>query len=152
LQLWTFLHILSMFSAVTVIVGAELLALYAIRRKDIGMLRAYFRLGKRADQVGMALFLLGIGFGLVAAVTIGWDLLTGWLLIAYVLVVLTIVVGFSSVPYLGRLEAALPERDDGPSSPELDALLRSPTLSLTSGAAILLTALIIADMVFKPSL
>jgi uncharacterized membrane protein len=152
MQIWTFLHILSMFSAVTVIVGAELLALYAIRRRDIGMVRAYFRLGKLADQVGMTLFLIGIAFGLIAAVTIGWALLTGWLVIAYVLVVLTIVIGFSSVPYLGRLEAALPEHDDDPPSPELDALLRSPTLLLTSGAAIFLTALIIADMVFKPSL
>ena len=70
----------------------------------------------------MALFLAGIVFGLIAAMTIGWALFTGWLIIAYVLVTCPVVVGFSSVPYLGRLEAALPESDDAPPGPELEAL------------------------------
>ena len=151
MQLWTFLHILSMFSAITVIVGAELLANVAIRRRDLGMLRAYFRLGAKADQIGMVLLVLGIVFGVMAAVTVGWDLLTGWLVVAYVLVALTLAVGFSSVPYLGRLEAALPETDEVSPSPELESLLRSPTPLVTSGTTIVLTALIIADMVFKPA-
>jgi len=152
MQLWTFLHILAMFSAITVVVGAELLANYAIRRRDIGMLRAYFRLGPRADQVGLGLLVLGIVFGLIAALTIGWDLLTAWLIIAYVLVALTLIVGFSSVPYLGRVEAALPDADGDPPSPDLEVLLSSPRLLLTSGASMALTALIIADMVYKPTL
>jgi uncharacterized membrane protein len=151
MQVWTFLHILSMFSAITVIVGAELLAITAIRRRDREMLRVYFRIGERADIVGMVLLVLGIVFGLVAAMTIGWDLLSGWLVIAYVLVVLTVVVGFSSAPYLARLKAALPVRDDETADPALDALLRSPRLPLTSAASIVLTALLIADMVFKPT-
>jgi hypothetical protein len=151
MQAWTFLHILSMFSAVTFLVGAELLAITAIRRRDHEMLRVYFRIGTRADIVGMVLFILGIGFGLVAAMTIGWSLLSGWLVIAYVLAVLVVVVGFSSAPYLERLQAALPEHDDAPVSPELEAMLASRRLPATSAASICLTALLIADMVFKPT-
>jgi uncharacterized membrane protein len=151
MQVWTFLHILSMFSAVTVIVGAELLAISAIRRRDREMLRVYFRIGTRADILGMALFLLGIGFGVVAAMTLGWSLLAGWLVIAYVLAILTVVVGFSSTPYLERLKAALGDGTDTPPGPDLEALLDSRRLPLTSAASIGLTVLLIADMVFKPA-
>jgi hypothetical protein len=151
MPVWTFLHVLTMFAAITVIVGAELLSIYAIVRRDRFLLRAYFRVGERADLMGMLLLVLGIVFGLMAAISIGWDLLSGWLILAYVLVGLTIVVGFSSAPYLGRLKAALPEDDAAAAGPELEALLRSRRLPLTSAAAILLTVLIIADMVFKPT-
>lgn len=151
MQLWTFLHITSMFAAVTIVIGSEWWATYAIRRGDIGALRAYFRVSRRADALGTVLFVAGIAFGLIAAVTIGWDLLRGWLVVAYVLVALTIVVGSLTMPYLGRVEAALPEGDDHEPGPELASLLRSPVPLVASAISGLLIALIIADMVFKPT-
>ncbi len=151
MQIWTFLHILSMFAAITVIVGAMLWATWAIRKGDIGALRAYFRVAPQADRLGVILFVAGVIFGLVAAVVIGWDLLVLWLVIAYILVIAIIVLGGPvTTPYLKRVEVALPERDDEQSA-QFGALLRSPLPVVVAALSLLGVAAIIAMMVFKPT-
>jgi uncharacterized membrane protein len=150
MQIWTFLHILSMFAAVTVVVGTEWWATYAVRRRDAGALRAYFRVAPQAEKVGTILFLLGIVFGLIAAVVIGWNLLVPWLLLTYVLVVVTIAVGFATVPYLKRVEAALPQDGDA-STAEFEAITSSPTTLVASAIGAIAVAAIVALMVYKPT-
>lgn len=152
MQLWTFLHIVSMFAAVTVVVGAMLWAVWAIRTHDVAALRAYFRFVPQADKLGTVLFVMGIVFGLVAAVVIGWDLLIPWLVVAYILVVVTIILGGPIAgPYLKRVETALPTGDDESASEELSGLLASPLPVIVAVLSILAVAGIIAMMVFKPT-
>ena len=151
MQFWTFLHILSMFAAVTFIIGAEVWVTYAIRRRDLGALRAYFRVADRADMVGGVLFLAGIVFGLIAAVAIGFDLLQGWLVLAYIVVAIAIAVGFATVPYLNRVKAALAENEGDDVGPELESLLGSPIPIVATAVSSIAVAVIIWDMVFKPS-
>lgn len=150
MQLWTFLHILAMFAGVTVLIGAELFVTFAIRRRDLGALRAYFRIADRVDKAGNAAFGLGIVFGLIAAIVGGFDLLQGWLILAYVLVAAAIVAGASTVPYLKRLDAALEASDGDEPGPELTALLASPVPLAASTVSAVIIALVIWDMVFKP--
>lgn len=151
MQIWVFLHILFMFAAIVFIVGGELLAIAAIRRRDLPMLRVYFRIGPSADRLGMAALGLGSIFGLVSAMVIGWDLLSGWLVISYVLFGLTFLAGSASASHRARLKAALPGADDAPPSLELEALLRSSTPLVASAGAIILISLIIAVMVYRPT-
>lgn len=150
-QIWTFLHILSMFAAVTVVVGTEWWATYAVRRRDAGALRAYFRVAPQAEKVGTILFLAGIVFGLIAAVVIGWDLLVPWLLLTYVLVIVTIAVGFATAPYLKRVEAALPQDGGDATGADFEAITSSRTALVASAISALAVAAIVALMVYKPT-
>jgi uncharacterized membrane protein len=151
MQFWTFLHILSMFGAVTVVVGAEVWANSAMRRSDLGALRAYFRISKRAEAIGGLLLLVGIAFGLIAAMTIGWDLTRGWLILAYVLVGLTIMVGAINQPFVKKVEAALEANEGDEPGPELSTLMSSPRTLIVPALDILIIGTIIWDMVFKPA-
>jgi uncharacterized membrane protein len=150
MQIWTFLHILSMFAAVTVALGAQLWVTYAIRNRDLGALGAYFRVQSRADNVSGLLLGVGVIFGLVAAITIGFNLMQGWLIIAYVLVVATLIVGGAMTPYLKRLKAALDESDGDDPGPEMAALLDSRMPIVAMAATTIFIGAIIWDMVFKP--
>lgn len=53
--------------------------------------------------VGSALFLVGIGFGLLAVATGGIDFLAGWLIAAYVLVAAPFAINASPVVQKGLL-------------------------------------------------
>ena len=151
MQIWTFLHILSMFAAVTVVVGAEGFATYAIRKRDLGALRAYFRFSDKAEAAGGILFIVGIVFGLISAISFGVDLLQGWLVLAYVLVIATIVTGFSTVPFLKKVKVALDANEGDEPGPELSELLASRIPLIASVISWILVALIIGDMVFRPT-
>jgi uncharacterized membrane protein SirB2 len=153
MQIWTFLHIAAMFGAVMVTAGGALMATWAIRRRDLEALRTYFRMAPRIDAVGGLLFLAGIVLGVINAWVIGWDLLASWLIAAYVLVVLIIIVGGLMRPYLARVKAALAasdELDRDQVSEGLEAQLSRPNATIGSVVLILLIVAVIHDMVFKP--
>lgn len=153
MQIWTFLHIAAMFGAVMVTVGGALMATWAIRRRDLEGLRTYFRMAPRIDALGGLLFLAGIVLGFINAWVIGWDLLASWLIAAYVLVVLIIIVGGAMGPYLLRVKAALAASDKldrDQVSEGLEAQLKRPNATIGSIVLILLIVAVIHDMVFKP--
>ena len=150
MQIWTFLHILFMFGAVTVAVGSLLWATSAIRGRDLGSLRAYVRVSGRAHTLSGVLLIAGIVFGLIAAMVMGFDLLQGWLVAVYILLALTLVVGFAATPYLNRLKAALEANEGDAPGPELEKLLASPVAPIATAVSIVLIGAIIYDMVFKP--
>jgi len=154
MPLWTFLHIAAMFGAVMVTAGGALMVTWAIRRRDLEALRTYFRMAPRIDSVGGLLFVAGIVLGIVNALVIGWDLLSAWLIVAYLLVVAIAVVGGSITPYLRQVKAALEASDATDRrrpSDELLATLRRPNATLGSTTLLVLIVLVIADMVFKPT-
>ena len=95
----------------------------------------------------------GIVLGFINAWVIGWDLLASWLIAAYVLVVLIVIVGGAMGPYLRRVKAALAasdELDRDQVSDALEAQLSRPNVTIGSIILILLIVAIIHDMVFKP--
>ena len=151
MQLWTFLHIFTMFLALTVIVGGALLATTVIRRRVIDGMRTYFRLAPRIDSVGAILFVAGIVFGVINAIVGGWDLLSGWLIVAYVLVIAAVLSGAVMTPYLKRVKAALDANEGDEPGAELQALLAAPNALLGAAALLVIIGLIIWDMVFKPT-
>jgi hypothetical protein len=150
-QLWTFLHIVSMFAAVSLTIGGSIFALEARRRRDLGALRAYFRLSGRMEAISTIALGAGIVFGLVAASVGNLNLLAGWLVLAYLLVALAFGVGMASAPYFNRLRAALDSSEGESPSVELERMLGSPVPYVLTGFSILILVVIIADMVFKPA-
>jgi uncharacterized membrane protein len=146
------LHILSMFGAVTLLLGEALAYGVAIRRRDIGALAGIRRVTGRRPILGAALLLAGVVFGLMTAWTGTFDLLDGWLIAAYVLVVAMF--AFNALPWvqqLPRLGDAAVEVEAGTRDAEqLTAEMESSRAGILVAANVVLFAAIILDMVLKP--
>jgi uncharacterized membrane protein len=146
------LHIISMFAAVTLLVGEALFVALAIRQRDITALAAIRRLVGRRPVVGSLFFLIGIGSGLLTAFTGGFNLLAGWLIAAYVLVVAVFVV--NGLPFVQRVlqlsdEAIEAQEGRHPTEEVIGNMARSRA-GLAAAVNVGLFAAIIADMVLKP--
>ena len=148
------LHILSMFAAVTFLVGEALAYAVAIWRGDAAALAAIRRLLGGRPLIGVAFLVAGIVFGLLTALTGGMDFLAGWLIAAYVLIVALFAVNGSPwvqrLPKLGQeaMEAAAGQRPIEEVRRSM-AATRTATLVVVT-VNVLLFAAIIADMVLKP--
>ena len=154
MPIFKLLHILSMFAAVTFLVGEALLYARAILREDVRALAAVRRLVGGRPIVGAGFLVLGIVFGLLAALTGGFDVLAGWLIAAYALVLLLFAI--NATPWVQRLPllgAAAIEAEEGVrprEAVERDmAGMRSVVLVAVALNVIIFVA-IIADMVLKP--
>ena len=148
------LHILSMFSAVTMEIAAEFLFVYTIARRDVRGLATIHRILERIrlGNVSIAVFVSGIVFGLLTALTGGFDFLAGWLIAAYVLVAM-IMVGASILwpRILLPIGVKAVEADEG--KRPLEDVVRELAASRVVRfhiAMVTLFVLIILDMVLKP--
>ena len=149
------LHILSMFTAVTLLVGESTFMAIAIWRGDVRALAAIRRMVGRHPVVSASIFLVGIGFGLLTVATGGLDFFAGWLIAAYVLVVALLAISGLPVVQKGLLglvdqatEAEAGQRPMEDVAREMAALRLS--FGLVVAANWVLFAAIIADMVLKP--
>jgi hypothetical protein len=148
------LHVLSMFAAVTFLIGEALLYAVAIWRGDVAGLAAVRRLVGGRPVVGVSFLVAGIVFGVLAALTGGFEFFAGWLIAAYGLVVALFLVNGSPwvqrLPRLG-MEAIEAEAGQRPVEEVVAAMAAVRTGILAAvGLNIALFAAIIADMVFKP--
>ena len=145
------IHIISMFAGVTILVGGEWFYLRSMRRADIPAMRAFARIYGRMDRMGIGLLSLGVVFGLATAATGGFDFSAHWLIAAYILVIALYAVGFSSTPFLLRVGRLVNSTAGDEPGPELAAAIRSRAPVVTAVTSLVLYALVIADMVIKPS-
>lgn len=149
------LHVLSMFAAVTLLMGDAFFLGLAFRRGDVRALATFQRLvGRRSTVIGSSLFLLGIVFGLLTAATGGIDFFKGWLIAAYVLIVAVFAVnGSPLVQRMPKLAREALDAESGRGSVEEVASgmsrARNGVLVAVALNAALFVALI-ADMVLKP--
>lgn len=99
-----FLHIAFMFVAIAMHAGPQLLTLVAIRGGQLDAVAPITRVWLRGVPVVSAAFGLGALFGLATAFAFGFDLLSPWLVIAYVLFVASgMWSNFVTVPHFRRL-------------------------------------------------
>jgi uncharacterized membrane protein len=151
---WKTLHILSMITMITTFIGAEIFyAMAAWRRDDHALAfvqRTLERLG--LGIIALGALLLGIVFGLLTAATGGFDYVATWLVIAYVLVAVFLVNGFTLGAKLVHDGKAAMEAEAGNRSIQdvADAIIPNRG-AIVLGINIVLFALIVADMVLKPS-
>lgn len=151
MQFWTFLHIFCMFIAVAAALGTEVFVASAVRRRDLAALRAYERNAAWVDPVGLLFLVAGIAFGLIAAAWGNLDLFQGWLLSAYVLVVIGVIAGVASLPYANRLRAAVRDNEGDEPGEALVTVMASPQPYVWTAVSIVVFGAIIWVMVFKPT-
>ena len=149
------LHILTMFGAVVFLLGESTYLAAAVWRGDIRAVAAMRRFAGKRPVIGAAIFFVGIGFGLLAAATGGLDFFAGWLIAAYVLVV--VLLGLSALPVIQKglvgiygmaVEAEAGQRPAKDVTEEMARRRRG--IALVVAANWVLFGLIILDMVLKP--
>lgn len=154
------LHILSMFAAVTTLFATQLMLVEAVRHRDAAAIHRIARHGHLIENVGVGLFFVGIGFGVATAITGSFNLIAPWLVIAYVLVIVILVVGgLVESPIMARLAEAAKAAEatesaeasgDGSPADELVRQISRSRLGLLTIASSALYAAVIYVMVFKP--
>ena len=147
------LHILSMFTMVTIFIGGEFFYSYAVWRRDVRSLAWVQRtmVRTRIPIFAILILLAGVVFGLLTAATGGFDFLDGWLIAAYLLVVAFFVNSTVLGDRLLRVARRAVEADDGKRPVEevvREMADRSTTIFFPINVAIF--AAIILDMVLKP--
>ena len=148
------LHILSMFTMVTLFSGGELFYVLAIRGRDVRALAWLHRTAHRTrfPFIALGALVAGVAFGLLAAATGGLDFFEGWLIAAYLLVALffvnAVVVGREVI----RLADKAVEADAGqrPVEEVVREMAATNRATLLFAVNVALFAAIILDMVLKP--
>lgn len=150
MRIFVFLHIATMFTAVAMAYGYQLLALAASRSGDVTALRGVMAAAQPIGRwIGPA-FGLGVIFGVIAVFVNGFDPLAPWLIIAYVLtaIAFTWATVFTG-PAVGRIGAALGQSESTEMTAELQGALRN-NFGFVVVVDLLIIVALIADMVFKP--
>ena len=146
-----FLHVLTMFAAVaTALIGEVGLHLLG-RSGNVAGIRAFMSSLGPVMNLSPILFVVGLLFGLAAAIVGGLNLLAPWLIASYVVFAIAMAVGaVVSGPWAVRVgQAAEASPADAPST-ELAAALHDSRGAISTG--ILMTALVVIVflMVVKP--
>src|SRR5688572_14155151 len=149
--IWKFLHIAAMFVAVSIFVGQGMLSGAVARSGDVRAVRRILAAEDRFAPIGGGLFLLGIVFGFITAITSDFDLTQTWLLIGYALSLFILVNGLTyHRTQAEKLKAAAAAGAEDRPSDELRALAGAPSgvvMNVIDGLAWLA---IIYVMVAKP--
>jgi uncharacterized membrane protein len=149
--IWKFLHIAAMFVAVSIFVGQGMLSGVVARSGDVRAMRRVLAAEDRFAPIGGGLFILGIVFGFITALTADFDLTQTWLVIAYVLAAFILVNGLTyHRSQAEKLKRAV-EAGDGPEpSGELRAIASAPSATVMNAIDGLAWLAIIYVMIAKP--
>jgi uncharacterized membrane protein len=149
--IWKFLHIAFLFVAVSIFVGQGMLSGAVARSGDVGALRRVLAAEDRFAPVGGAMFILGIVFGFLTAITGDFDLTQTWLLIAYVLTLFILVNGVTyHRSQAEKLKAAAAASPDDQTSDDLRALAGAPSVAVMNTIDGFAWLAIVYVMVAKP--
>ena len=145
-----YLHIVSMFFAVALALSTELVVRAVAASGDAHAIRTAVARVKPLGSGATLFFLLGIAFGIIAALTGQIDLLAPWLVLAYVAVIGAFAIGiFITDPWVNRLEAAATGGDSAGSS-GLQAVIAEPLPRWATWVLMGLITLLVFLMVVKP--
>jgi protein-S-isoprenylcysteine O-methyltransferase Ste14 len=148
---WKFLHIASMFAAVSIFVGQGMLSGVVARTGDVRAMRRILTAEDRFGPIGGGIFLLGLVFGFVTAIVGDFDLTRPWLLIAYGLVAYILLTAFLyHAPQAAKLKAAVEASRDQETSEQLRALASAPVGNVVNAIDGLAWLGVIFLMVAKP--
>jgi hypothetical protein len=151
MRLFVFLHVLSMFAAVAATFGPAFLARRAAATRHVPTIRGVFSMARVLGPVGPILFVTGLVFGLIAVFTGGFNPFQPWLLIAYALFIIAMVVGARiHAPYARSVGIAAEASPDAAPSPELNRALDNPQQEIAFWLDYAVVTVIIFDMIIKP--
>ena len=134
-MVWVYLHIITLFAAVGVGLGSELILHRAAGTGDVRSIRTAFGLAKPLGPVTAALFTLGgiLGFVAVSVRTIGF--FESWLVQSYVVFGVAFVLGGAiQAPWIGKVQQAAESSPDDAPSDQLQRLLNDKKAQYASGS------------------
>jgi uncharacterized membrane protein len=144
---WKFVHITAMFLAVSIFVGQGMLSGVVARSGDVVAMRRVLSAEDRFAPIGGGMFLLGIVFGFVTAITADFDLTQTWLVISYALAAFILVNGLTYHRVQAEKLKAAAEAGDGDRVRALASESSAAVMNVIDGIAWLA---IIFLMVAKP--
>ena len=148
---WKFLHIASMFVAVSIFVGQGMLSGAVARSGDVPALRRVLTAEDRFAPIGGAMFILGIVFGFLTAITGDIDLTQTWLLIGYALTLFILVNGLTyHRTQAEKLKAAAAASSDIEATDELQAIAGARSVAVMNTIDGIAWLAVIYVMVAKP--
>lgn len=147
-----YLHVISMFFAVALAVSGEIVVRRVAQSGDVRAIRTTVEKVKPlSGPIATGLFVAGVVFGIVAALTGQIDLLRPWLIAAYVAFITAVAIGVVITdPWVVRLEQAAAASPDGTASPELVAVIDEPRARIGAWALQGMIAFMVFLMVAKP--
>lgn len=146
-----YLHIVAMFFAVALAVSTELVLRRVATSADVRGIRATVPRVRPLGNIATILFLSGVAFGIVAALTGQINLLAPWLILAYVAFIAATLVGvLVTDPWAARLEAAAVASPDDAPSDELRTVIADSMARAGTWALMVLVAALVFLMVVKP--
>jgi uncharacterized membrane protein len=149
--IWKFLHITCMFLAVSIFVGQGMLSGAVARSGNVRALRGVLAAEDRFAPIGGAMFLLGVVFGFLTAITSDFDLTQTWLLIGYALSLFILINGVTyHRSQAEKLKAAATASSDDQPSDELRAIAGAPSVAVMNTIDGLAWLAVIYVMVAKP--
>ncbi|HZY43878.1 MAG TPA: DUF2269 family protein [Anaerolineae bacterium] len=150
-SIFKFLHILSMFAGVGASTGTLLLVRRVARTNNATAIKTLLGAARTIIAATPILFGIGAIFGLLTGATSSFDFFKPWLLIAYTIFVVLLVVGARiSAPWAMRVgKAAAMNQGDAPSA-ELQAATADQSIDTAFWITMVLLVVVIFDMIFKP--
>lgn len=150
MRIFVFLHVLTMFSAVALSGGGEILLMQIARTRNPSAIRTAFEVHNRLVRFIPVVFLIGLAFGVIAIFVNGFNPFAPWLLFAYPLFVAGILTGAIGIgPWADGVRAAAASSGDTTSA-EMEAAIANPRGRYAQIAFWLVTAAIVFVMVVKP--
>ena len=151
MRIFVFLHVATMFAAVSVALGPGLLLERIGHSGDVRAIRRAFGMAAPIVKLIPPLYGLGALLGIVAIFTNGFNPFAPFLLIAYALFILATVVGIRvNNPWFSRVVKLSGESPDDAPSPELSAAIDDPTIRWVNWLDRLIILVFIFDMIVKP--
>jgi hypothetical protein len=145
-----YLHVLAMFFAIALAVSTELVVRRVAGSLDPSAIHTTVAKVRPLANVSTVLFLTGIAFGIVAALTGQMNLLAPWLLLSYVAVAGAFAIGiFITDPWVTRLEAAAAASGDAASA-DLQAVVAEAPARIGTWVLMALITVLVFLMVVKP--
>ncbi|MDQ3880721.1 MAG: DUF2269 family protein [Chloroflexota bacterium] len=150
-EIFLFLHIAFMFAGVAAADGMGFLVMRIARSTDLAAIQTGFHLYEPIARITPLFFVAGLVFGVISIFTIGFNPFEPWLLIAYALFLIQLVLGVAVADrWQRRVREAAARPDADPNSGDLGAVLGDPVARNVAWVQTALVAVFIFDMVVKP--
>jgi len=149
---WIILHVLAMFIAFAFTTGVGVYLSAIADTLDVRTIRTAVRIARPLQTAGISILLIGVVFGFATAGAVGFSLTSKWLIEAYVLVALLLIVGLGiHQTWIARLARAAAASPDDHASPELATVVADRLVRIAGPVSGLLWIALIAIMILKPS-
>ena len=150
-MIWVYLHIVTMFAAVGVALGSEVMLHRTVGTGDVRSIRTAFGLAKPIGRVIPALLVVGGVLGVIAVAVRSYGFFESWLVQSYLFFGLAFVVGGAvQGRWIDKVQQAAESSPDDVPSDELRRLLNDRKARYGFWVVYLALVVVVYVMVIKP--